>query len=269
MFEHTASTETGQMISPAPLGVAPGLIGVLGGMGPLATVDFMQKLLLATPAHSDQEHVPALISSIPQIPDRTEAFRGEGASPLAAIVDCGMRLKLAGVGLIVMPCNTAHLWFDDVRERVGVPMLHIVDAAIEQAMKSAGPNARLGLLATDATLASGLYINRKAQAAGGSAVQWLLPTAQEMLDLVMPGIAAVKAGQLGNGQKLLLSAANALHQRGATALVMGCTEIPIVLNDGNAPLPTVDATAALAERAVHWSRQQTQQEASPISVFQD
>lgn len=269
MIEQTAPIEAGPPISPAPLGVAPGLIGVLGGMGPLATVDFMQKLLLATPAHSDQEHVPALISSIPQIPDRTEAFRGEGASPLAAIVECGMRLKLAGAGLIVMPCNTAHLWFDDVRERVGVPMLHIVDAAIEQAMKLAGTNARLGLLATDATLASGLYINRKVQPAGSSAVQWLLPTAQEMLDLVMPGIAAVKAGQLGSGQALLLGAANALHQRGATALVMGCTEIPIVINDGNAPLPTVDATAALAQRAVGWSRQQTQQEASPISVFQD
>lgn len=269
MFEPPASIETGQPISTAPLGLAPGLIGVLGGMGPLATIDFMQKLLLATPAHSDQEHVPALISSIPQIPDRTEAFRGAGTSPLAAIVECGMRLKLAGVGLIVMPCNTAHLWFDDVRERVGVPMLHIVDAAIEEAMKSVGPTARLGLLATDATLASGLYINRKAQPAGSSAVQWLLPTAQEMIDLVMPGIAAVKAGHLGAGQALLLGAANALHQRGATALVMGCTEIPIVLNDGNTPLLTVDATAALAERAVHWSRQQMQQEARPISVFQD
>lgn len=231
----------------------PGLVGVLGGMGPLATVDFMHKLLKATPAHNDQEHVPVLVSSIPQIPDRTEAFRGEGKSPLAAIVDCALRLKRAGVGLIVMPCNTAHLWFDDIQAQVGVPMLHIVDAAIEDAVGQTGGTVRIGLLSTDATLASGLYINRKPPSLNSFVVQWLLPTAQEMLTLVMPGIAAVKAGDVVTGRSLLSEAARALNQRGADALVLGCTEIPIVLDDSNAPIPTVDATAALARRAVQWS----------------
>src|SRR5690606_23936695 len=92
---------------PGPL---RGLIGVLGGMGPLATVDFMQKLVAATPASRDQEHVPALISAIPQIPDRTRAFQGHGASPLPAMLACARRLEAAGAGVIVMPCNTAHIW---------------------------------------------------------------------------------------------------------------------------------------------------------------
>jgi aspartate racemase len=232
---------------------SPGLVGVLGGMGPLATVDFMYKLLKATPAQSDQEHVPSLVSSIPQIPDRTEAFRGEGRSPLADIVDCAMRLKLAGVGLIVMPCNTAHLWFNEIQAQVGVPMLHIVDAAIEDAIGKACDKLRIGLLATDATLASGLYINRKPPSLSSVDVQWLLPTAQEMLEFVMPGIIAVKAGDVSTGRNLLLQAAKALSQRGANVLVLGCTEIPIVLDDLSAPAPTVDATAALARRAVEWS----------------
>src|SRR5438067_9637007 len=137
-----------------------GVVGVLGGMGPLATVDFLHKLLKATPAKTDQEHVPVLVSSIPQVPDRTRAYRGEGESPLEAMVDSGLRLVEGGAGLIVIPCNSAHLWFDELRARVGLPMLHMVDAAIEEAVADRAGVATLGLLATDATLASGLYINR-------------------------------------------------------------------------------------------------------------
>lgn len=233
-----------------------GLVGVLGGMGPLATVDFMQKLLRATPARTDQDHLPVLVSSIPQIPDRTEAFRGAGESPLFALTECAMRLRVAGVGLIVMPCNTAHLWFDSVQSKVNLPMLHIVDAAMEDALSLAGADAQIGLLATDATIASGLYINRKPPSTTEKSFQWLLPTASEMLEWVMPGIAAVKAGDIQAGTQLLQSAATALQQRGAKALVLGCTEIPIVLNEHNSPVPTVDATLALARRAVHWSMAQ-------------
>lgn len=233
---------------------AAGVVGVLGGMGPLATIDFMRKMLAATPAATDQEHVPVVVSSIPQVPDRSAAFRGEGDSPLAAMLASGRRLAEAGAGLVVMPCNTAHLWFDAIERALGLPMLHLVDAAIEDALSAAGSAARIGLLATDATLASGLYINRAPQAAQG--MQWLLPTAAEMLELVMPGIAAVKGGDLERGAARLGVAAQALKRRGATVLMLGCTEIPLVLDAARAPLPVVDATAALARRAVAWSQAQ-------------
>ena len=231
----------------------PGVVGVLGGMGPLATIDFMHKMLLATPAASDQEHVPVVVSSIPQVPDRTEAFCGVGASPVAAMVSSAQRLVSAGAGLVVISCNTAHLWFDEVRSAIDLPMLHLVDAALQDARSTAGPNARIGLLATDATLASGLYINRSPLLADVGAVQWVLPTAHEVIEWVMPGIAAVKAGQLTQGAELLLLAGQALQRRGACCLILGCTEIPLVLHNGNAPLPIIDATAALARRAVDWS----------------
>jgi len=228
-----------------------GLLGVLGGMGPLATVDFMHKVLLATAVRSDQDHVPMVVTCIPQVPDRTAAFRGEGESPLPAIIDSGRRLVAAGADLVLMPCNTAHLWFDEIHEALQVPMLHLVDAALDDAAALTSAHDRIGLLATDATLASGLYVNR--QPANRRPVQWLLPTAREMNDYVMPGIAAVKAGQLQHSSTLLLVAAHALVRRGATALVLGCTEIPLALDASRAGCVLIDATAALARRAVAWS----------------
>ena len=233
-----------------------GVVGVLGGMGPLATIDFMHKVLAATPAQSDQDHVPVVVSSIPQVPDRTAAFRGDGDSPLAAMIASGRRLADAGAGLVVIPCNTAHLWFGEIQSALGLPMLHLVDAALEDAVAMAGDGASIGLLCTDATLASGLYVNRTPHSAEAPGVQWALPTAKEMLELVMPGIDAVKVGALDRASGLLCAAAQALARRGARALVLGCTEIPLVLHPGNSPLPVIDATAALARRTVGWSLRQ-------------
>lgn len=229
---------------------AAGVVGVLGGMGPAATLDFLHKMLAATPAASDQDHVPVVVSSIPQVPDRTAAYRGEGASPLAAMLASGRRLVAAGAQLLVVPCNTAHLWFDELQPALGLPMLHLVDAALAEAHERVGPGARLGLLATDATLASALYVNR-----AGGRVSWSLPTAGEVIEWVMPGIAAVKAGDLAEGQACLQQAARALVRRGAQALVLGCTEIPLALRDERQAggVPLVDATAALARQAVAWS----------------
>ncbi len=241
--------------------VQPATVGVLGGMGPLATVDFLHKLLQATPALVDQDHLPVVVSSIPQVPDRTAAFRGEGASPLAAMISSGQRLVAAGADVLVMPCNTAHLWFDELSQALTLPMLHLVDAALDEAQAVSGAAAgqapvggwaRVGLLATDATLASGLYVNRAA--AQQRPLHWLLPTAREMLEWVMPGIAAVKQGQREAGRELLLAAAGALRQRGADRLLLGCTEIPLVLDASLAGLPVIDAGAALARHVVAWAR---------------
>lgn len=221
----------------------------------MATVDFMSKVIDHTPAKQDQDHIPILVSSIPQVPDRTLAFRGEGDSPLEAMLENAKRLVAAGANGMVITCNTAHLWFDDIHAAVNLPMIHIVDAAIEKAVELVGENPALGLLATDATLASGLYINRVVEDQNGNRihVRWLLPTATEMNELVMPGILAVKAGKIKEGEELLARAGNCLKQRGANALVLGCTEIPIVLNGESLGLPLIDATDALAEVSVKWS----------------
>jgi aspartate racemase len=245
-----------------------GVVGVLGGMGPLATVDFLHKMLLATPAAHDQDHVPVLACNMPQIPDRTEAYRGQGPSPLPAMLGCAQRLVAAGAGLIVVPCNTAHFWFDELQREVQLPMLHIVDAALAEASPlttSQGMPIRVGLLATDATLSSGLYMNRRPARTEDlcAAFQWSLPTAVEMMEHVMPGINAVKSGQLDIGRRHLNAAARALVQRGAQVLILACTEIPLVLGDIDLSVPVVDATAALAKAAVAWSQRAVTLEPPP------
>lgn len=227
-----------------------GIVGVLGGMGPLATVDFLRKVLDSTPATCDQEHVPLVVCSIPQIPDRTAAFRGAGASPLDAMVRIGHKLKVAGASLVVVPCNTAHLWYDEVEAALQLPMLHMVDAAVKEVVARVGAGATIGILATDATLASGLYLNRSARACAG--LRWVQPTAAEVIESVMPGIDAVKAGRLGEGRAHLAAASRALCARGAQAIVLGCTEIPVVLDAKAAGAPVIDPTAALARACVDW-----------------
>lgn len=239
----------------------PGLLGVLGGMGPLATIDFLHKVLDATPARTDQDHIPVISASIPQIPDRSTAFRGEGESPLPAMIECGKRLVDAGVGMIVVPCNTAHLWYEPLRAALGIPMLHLVDAALEDAVALIGNQGQVGLLATDGTIASGLYMNRRPP--GSASIQWLLPTAREMLDWVMPGIMAVKSGDAARGRELLSLAAAALGRRGAQAIILGCTEIPVVIEGSNARVPVIDPTTALARRCVAWAQAQRAAPADP------
>jgi aspartate racemase len=128
-------------------------------------------------------------------------------------------------------------------------MLHVADAALEALQALDDPPAAVGLLATDATLSSGMYVNRSL-----GRVRWLLPTADEVARCIEPGIAAVKAGQIGPGRELLRRAARGLERRGARALVLACTEIPLALGPGDTDLPLVDATAELARSAVAWSR---------------
>ncbi len=235
------------------------LIGILGGMGPAATIDFMQKMLVHTPARRDQEHVPVIVASVPQIPDRTEAYRGIGRSPLAALIASGQRLVQAGASAIVIPCNTAHLWFEDLERAFQIPMLHIVDAALER-VRSVGTGltnagaTKIGLLATRATIESDLYVERAARILGGNSLKWVLPTEEEMDKWITPAIALVKAGKVPRASAHLVAATNALVRRGATAVIMGCTEIPVALRDVALDVRMIDATDALAEQAVHLSK---------------
>ena len=238
---------------------APRALGILGGMGPLAGATFALRMVQLTEAAVDQDHIPTILCNDPRIPDRSSAMLQGGESPLPAMQRGIRLLEAAGAGCIAVPCNTAHLWFDDVCAAVDLPMIHLVDAAIDDAAAIVGPRGRVGLLGTDATLASGLYINRAGPKTGH--LQWLLPTAREMNEWVMPGIEAVKAGDCDTGRIRLAAAAEALKGRGAMAVILGCTEIPVVLDGAHASLPVIDATAALARRAVAWSR--AQREASP------
>lgn len=223
------------------------VLGILGGMGPLATADFFAKLVALTPAQGDADHVPVLIASLPRIPPRVPAILDGGESPLPALLDVRDRLVAGGATLLAMPCNTAHHWYDALA-RGGPRMLHIADAALGALARIAAAPARVGLVATAGTLASGFY-QRRLEAAGYEA---LVPTQAELAGVIVPAVAAVKGGALARGGEGFARAARALRARGADAVILACTEVPPALAAVGVPhdVPCVDATEALAMACV-------------------
>lgn len=226
------------------------LLGVLGGMGPLATVDFLKKLVEETPAARDQEHVPVIAYSVPQIPDRPPAITGAGASPLPAMLHGMHTLKRSGATAVAIACNTAHYWYDDLVAQGGVPIIHIADAACA-AVDLTGVT-RVGLMATDGTIAAGFYQSRL-QAHG---LQCLLNDAEDQRTLVLPAIEHVKCTDLVRAHSLATQAARLLLERGAQTIIMGCTEIPLALEYQSSDVSPhcIDATRALARACVKWWR---------------
>lgn len=230
---------------------SPRLVGVLGGMGPLATLDFLQKLLDAKIVQRDQDHVPTVTWNVPQIPDRQKALAGTGEDPLPAMLQGIERLNAAGATCIAIPCNTAHIWFDDLQKHSAAPILHIVDATIDALRVRYKSGDRIGIIATQGALNQRLYQSRL-EAAG---LDYITHSDQELDELFTPGCYAIKANDIPRGGQLLAESAQRLLDRGATQLVMACTEVPIGLAHAAPELLAVstDPAQALAQACVrHW-----------------
>lgn len=220
-------------------------VGVLGGMGPDATVDFMAKVIAATPAGSDQDHIHMLIDHNPHVPDRTRAISGEGGDPGTVLAGMAIQLQRAGADIIVMPCNTAHAFQPDIEAILEVPFVSIIDETVAACAEFEA----VGLLATKGCLASGIY-DRALSAAGVGAV---FPDDEETRAF-MGLTASIKAGDCSPdiGARML-RLAEALVARGAQAVIAGCTEIPLVLNQSMLDVPLVSSTDILAEATVAYA----------------
>jgi aspartate racemase len=221
-------------------------LGVLGGMGPLATADFLVKLIQATPATSDQEHMPVIVHNVPQIPDRSMAFLAGSDAPWPHLLDGLRTLEAAGCAAIAIPCNTAHVWHRRLAQASRLPVLHIGEAALGTLLRQYPDARKVGILATAATLKARIYHDQLA-ARGIEAVE---PDETLQATYVSAGIAAVKGGRLEDARALLARAADALVARGADALLLACTEIPVAL--AGAAFNSVDPTDALARACVDW-----------------
>lgn len=226
------------------------MIGVLGGMGPLATLDFFSKVLAATPVQGDADHVPLLIQSDPRIPSRPPAILAKGRSPLPELLAGRDRLIAAGATALAMPCNTAHFWYADLAEGCSVPFISIVDVCVEELAPLVNAGASIGIIGTRATLTAGIFDAPLRQAGYAP-----LPPGDDVMDrMVLPGIALVKAGQALQAGPLIEQAVQALLQQGARAVILACTETPLALDAVQSPLRArcVDSTAALARACVAW-----------------
>ncbi|WP_018255371.1 cysteate racemase [Salinispora mooreana] len=218
------------------------IVGVLGGMGPGATADFYAKLVRATPAATDQDHLRTLIWSDPSISDRTEALLFDGASPLPQLVSGLRLLEDAGAALIAMPCSTAHAYLPELRRTARVPIVSMVEATVDRLGPDTRSGATVGLLATSGTVCTGLY----QQAFGARGVRCLVPSAPLQED-VMQAVRLVKAGRLDIAGRALEGPAAELVDAGAQTIVAACTELPLVLGAAASGVGVFDATAALVE----------------------
>lgn len=223
-------------------------LGVLGGMGPLATADFLVKLIQATPAASDQEHMPVIVHNVPQVPDRSTAFLAGSDAPWPHLLDGLRTLEAAGCAAIAIPCNTAHVWHERLAQETARPVLHIGEAALRALAVTCPGARRVGMLATAATLKARIYHDQLA-ASGIDAIE---PGQMSQTTQVMGAIAAVKGGRIDEARAWLKRAAHALIDRGADALLMACTEIPVALAGVALDVPAIDPTEALARASVDW-----------------
>ncbi|MCB1440133.1 MAG: aspartate/glutamate racemase family protein [Nitratireductor sp.] len=224
------------------------LIGILGGMGPAATVDFMSKLTFMTNAGSDQEHVPVVVLSDPRVPDRSAAICGNGPSPLPALFSGIGKLEAAGATLIAIPCNTSHYWYTHLAARTAVPIISIIEATLTATIDETPVGSRVGVIATAGAIAGAIY--QKELESEGFIPEVLDPDTRQRL--IEGGIRAVKAGDLAQGRALLNSGLEAFRLAGCQSVILGCTEASVALEGTQSAedLCLIDSNCALVKQVL-------------------
>lgn len=220
-------------------------LGILGGMGPAASAEYITRLIQQTPATCDQEHIPFVLWSNPQIPDRSTSMRAGDSKPLRDLIEGILALRYSQCDLIVIPCNTAHFWFDEMIKH-DVPIIHIVDS-VAGALHSANVTGTVGVMGTQGTIEFGLYQNHLDK------LGWdcIVPTKEEMDTLVQPAINLIKSGRLDQAHDMFMPVVDSLILRGAQAVVLGCTEIPLAVREDNRNgIPLINSIDSLVKTAI-------------------
>ena len=219
-------------------------VGIIGGMGPEATIDFMSRVIALTPSQRDQDHIHMVIENNPHIPDRQATAENDLiAIELTAIAG---RLEVAGADFLVLPCNTAHVFIDDLLKNIQIPFVHIVNETVNEIVKEHTNVKNIGLLATDMCINSGIY-----HQVIKSVDRTVLVLEQQDQKSCMQLIFDVKKGKYSKSTKTdMVRLADQLIQKGADIIVAGCTEIPLILDTKSISVPLVSSTEVLAKRTV-------------------
>jgi len=228
------------------------VIGILGGMGPEATVDCFAKIIKNTPATKDQDHLRVVIDSNPSVPDRTAAIIGDGESPVPVMAAGCRALQRAGADFIIIPCVSAHVFLAAVRRQIELPVLSIFDAVAE-AITGDHPEIKIvGLLGTTGTISGGLFQKRLAQ----EDITTLVPN-DAIQSMIMAAIYDIKSTRPSRTRSeitdALAAAAECLISKkpdGAQGIIAGCTEVPLALKQEHLSLPYFDAVTILARAAI-------------------
>lgn len=219
------------------------LAGVIGGMGPEATVDFMARVIAATPAQHDQDHIRMLVEHNPRIPNRQRAVISDGDDPGAVLASIAARLQIGGADFIVMPCNLAHAWATNIESAISIPFISIIDESVSRALQESDGSA-IGLLTTPGCFAAELY----QEALAGH--ELVLQSPDELAD-TMKFVKRIKTGDKSEAVVSgLRGLVDSLIARGAETVIGACTEFPLVLEPSMSSVPFVSSTDVLAEKTV-------------------
>lgn len=223
-----------------------GSIGILGGMGPMATCDLMGKIIRSTDAKNDQEHIHIYVDCNTNIPDRTAAILHQGEDPLPEMIKSATRLQAMGADVLIMPCNTAHYFIDRIQQSVDIPILNMLKETA--AYLQAQGISKAAVLATDGTVQCGLYDS----ALKDAGIEPLYPTTEDQALIMHLIYDCVKAGKPCDQPEKIVALSKRLISQGAQTLILGCTELPIAFAQLGADLPTVDPTEVLARAAIRY-----------------
>jgi aspartate racemase len=224
-------------------------IGILGGMGPEATLYCFGKIIEASPAERDQDHLRVVMDSNPAVPDRTPAILGRGPSPIPMLVKGCEALERAGADFIIMPCVSAHFFQEELRKQIRLPLISIFDAVVENILEAHPGIKTIGLMGTSGTIQGGLF--QKRLAAGGIET---VVCDDDQQAVVMSAIYDIKKAHPARSRAHitadLVAAAESLISRGARGIIAGCTEIPLALKQKDLDVPYFDVVQVLAQAAV-------------------
>lgn len=223
------------------------IIGIVGGMGPMATCDLFRKMIEETDAARDQDHVHVIIDNNTEIPDRTEALLHGGPSPTPQIIASCRRLEKAGAQALLMPCNTAHAYYDEITREIKTPFLNMIWETVREVRRRS--LRRVGLLATDGTLASRVY----QRGFEGSGVALITPDPQDQAHLMELIYRGIKGGDPGVPVEYMTRPLAAMVSGGCEAVILGCTELPIAVERYGIAGPLLDPTRILARAAVAYA----------------
>ncbi|GIN86708.1 aspartate racemase [Heyndrickxia sporothermodurans] len=223
-------------------------IGILGGMGPYATIDLFQKIVSNTPAKIEQDHLQIIIYNNPKIPSRMKAFNKGAKSPLQELIRSAFVLKRAGADFIIIACNSAHIWIDELRRNVTVPFYSMIENTVQHLLEcNSNVSEKILLFATESTIQHQLYQN----AFKGSTYKIFLPNEEEQ-KLVNLAINDVKTGKIHTNSYIeeLNQMIETYQSKGISRIIGGCTEIPLLFPYFDTEIKLVDPTFLLAKLAI-------------------
>jgi len=223
------------------------VVGIIGGMGPEATVDFMARIIKATPALDDEDHIRLLVDNNPKIPSRIKALiHGTGESPLPCLQKMARQLASLGVDFLAMPCNTAHYYHRDIQEAIAIPLLDMVALSAQAIIQQHPDLEKVGLLASTAVIDLSIYASPFAR----HDVSLVTPT-DIYQSQIMAAIKKIKTSHYGDEVVAVVqSAADNLLEQGAEALLLACTELSIIGRQIRSTVKILDSAQILAESVV-------------------